>query len=308
MKNIHLIIIGILLLTACEKTIYIDIDDKGRKVVVNSIFDADSLLNISLFESKYILDDSWEYSMVRDASISLLENQTEIETIAGSETGQYHFSSSLKVDQVYSVVVNSESLGTATAKSYLPVKTKIDKTEFQLKVSGEPGYQYIENVKFKIEFTDIENVNNFYQIRVFAMLEDPIYDPDTWEVIGSKFVKKYFWISSEDPSVPESSYEISNLGLIINDDLFDGQQHSISFETDNFISYYESESIFYYVELNSLSSDLYNYYRSYNQYVETNGSPFTEPVKVYTNIENGFGIFGGYSVAIDSVEIENPGY
>jgi 3-deoxy-D-manno-octulosonate 8-phosphate phosphatase (KDO 8-P phosphatase) len=33
------------------------------------------------------------------------------------------------------------------------------------------------------------------------------------------------------------------------------------------------------------------------------GSPFAEPVQVYNNIENGFGIFGSESLSVDTLEI-----
>ncbi len=308
MKYINILIISILFFASCEKTIYIKIEDQGRKLVVNSIFASDDSIRVQLFESKYIMDGTYEYLPVEDASISLFENQTEIETVSQNKPGNYLFYSKLTKGQQYSVVVNSTSYGTATAQSYLPVESKVDKIEYQLKLTSENEYRYIENAKFKVGFTDPGNIENFYQIRIFTKYEESIYDPNTYEVIGSKYSKNYSSINSEDPSVYDQQPNID--GIIFSDELFDGQQHTISFETDhfNFNYNYESESysetVFYFIELNSLSKDMYNYYRSYSQYEDTKDNPFAEPVKVYNNIENGFGIFGGYTMAVDSVEID----
>ncbi|NJO88357.1 MAG: DUF4249 domain-containing protein [Chloroflexia bacterium] len=303
MKYINILIISVLFFTSCEKTIYIKIEDQGRKLVVNSIFASDDSVHIQLLESKYIMDGTYQYFPVEDASISLFENQTEVETVSQNEFGNYLFSSKLTEAQQYSIVVNSTLHGTATAQSYLPDESKIDKIEYQLKLSGESEYKYIENAKFKVEFTDVANTENFYQIRAYTKYEEPIIDPNTNEIIGLISRKNFIQIGSEDPSVYDELYEIP--GIFFSDELFDGQQHTISFETDYF-NYNNDTQTIYFIQLNSLSKDLYNYYRSYSQYEETKDNPFAEPVKVYNNIENGFGIFGGYTTAVDSVEIDIP--
>ncbi len=39
----------------------------------------------------------------------------------------------------------------------------------------------------------------------------------------------------------------------------------------------------------------YLYRRSIDDYENAQGDPFAEPVQVYSNIENGYGIFAGFS-------------
>jgi hypothetical protein len=298
MKQINILIISILIFISCEKTIKMDIADKGRKMVVNSIFAADSLLKIQLFESKYILDGSYDYPPLENHSIALFENQTEIETVGSNEFGEYQFTSKLTERNTYSIAIYSPKYGDIAAKSYIPAKTKIDKIEYSTKITGEYGYEYVDNIKFKVTFTNEKNIENFYLIKIFYYTENYEYDPDTGEIISTTYSKYYLPLTSEDPSI-YSTYSIS--GLVFSDELFDGQQHTVSCEPDFFN--YNSVSPYYSIELITLSKDLFNYYRSYAQYEETNDNPFAEPVKVYNNIENGFGIFGGYSVAIDSVEV-----
>ena len=57
------------------------------------------------------------------------------------------------------------------------------------------------------------------------------------------------------------------------------------------------------VYLNSLSKEFYKYALSFSEQIETGDNPFTEPVKVYSNIENGLGVFAGYSYSKDSLVV-----
>ena len=47
-------------------------------------------------------------------------------------------------------------------------------------------------------------------------------------------------------------------------------------------------------KLNSYSEGIVKHRISMNKYNETAGNFFAEPVQVYSNFTNGFGIFGGY--------------
>ena len=50
-----------------------------------------------------------------------------------------------------------------------------------------------------------------------------------------------------------------------------------------------------FVYLISASEDYFRYKRTYSLQEESSGDPFAQPVNVYNNIENGFGIVAGYS-------------
>ena len=56
--------------------------------------------------------------------------------------------------------------------------------------------------------------------------------------------------------------------------------------------------------LRTLSEDQYRYQRTRILQEFSEGDPFSEVVPVYTNVENGFGIFAGYSSDSVMVDIE----
>lgn len=59
-----------------------------------------------------------------------------------------------------------------------------------------------------------------------------------------------------------------------------------------------------YIDLITLSPELYEYRQSVNIYDNAQGNPFAEPVILYTNITNGYGCFGMASIRRDSLDIK----
>ena len=59
-----------------------------------------------------------------------------------------------------------------------------------------------------------------------------------------------------------------------------------------------------YVILSTVSEGQYRYTRSVDLQYENDGNPFAEPVQVYTNVENGFGIMAGSSASQVVVDLE----
>lgn len=58
-----------------------------------------------------------------------------------------------------------------------------------------------------------------------------------------------------------------------------------------------------YISLHHLSKDLYNFYLSHSIKLQNEDDIYSEPTPIYTNVENGFGIFGGENVTLKKVDI-----
>jgi hypothetical protein len=61
--------------------------------------------------------------------------------------------------------------------------------------------------------------------------------------------------------------------------------------------------VFLLTELRSISKEYYDYQTSLNEYWNADGNPFAQPVQVFTNIENGFGIFAGFGKSSDTLRL-----
>jgi Domain of unknown function (DUF4249) len=56
------------------------------------------------------------------------------------------------------------------------------------------------------------------------------------------------------------------------------------------------------MELRAITPEYYRYYKSQELYADAQGNPFAEPITVYTNIREGYGIFAAYSPALRAVQ------
>ena len=80
--------------------------------------------------------------------------------------------------------------------------------------------------------------------------------------------------------------------LLFNDLLFDGETATFKINL-NELSYYS----YLVMNLYSCSEEYYLYNKSYQTAIETTGDPFAQPVQVFSNINNGHGIFGGFQLS-----------
>jgi len=80
---------------------------------------------------------------------------------------------------------------------------------------------------------------------------------------------------------------------LFSDDFFNGQNYQLKITIMDWDATLDKE---YIIELLSLNKAGYLYRRSVEDYRNSKGDPFSEPVLIYSNIENGFGIFAGYAV------------
>jgi len=305
-----------LIFSSCEKTIIIEIPDNGRKLVLNSLFSNDSVLSLSLIKSKYILDNSYndnyryEYDSISNAKVSLFAGDQFIEQLNEVSKGKYQSNYIMKSGVNYKIKVEAEGFPELSAESQIPEKTDILNLDVY-ETRDEEGY---ETTGFTLRFKDNPDETNYYLIEAFERVTRRDVD---WET-GTDTIISYInslYVYSSDPNTISDDWGLSN-GILVNDEILNGQDYFLKFFAYSSSYYYYDEygnyvpdenviSINYIVYLNSVSEDYYLYYKSLSKHLIAQDEFFMEPVQVYTNIENGFGIFAGYSTDVDSVVLEN---
>lgn len=309
MKYIYSILSFLLLLSSCEQTITIPIPDNGRKITLNSILHADSSIIVRLHESKHILSSSMSYKPLVSADVVLFENNNEIGKLTLSDNNSdysgdfsfYTISHQLKAGNVYSIEAATEEHGTVLSKCTIPTPVQINNVKVEKSNNTDPfGYES-ERHDFELNFSDPEGIENFYFIEVKFNDSYSYYDDITQEEV---FVQNYFFVNidSDDPAaIAIYNYES---GLIIADEYFDGKDYTFYFYSTD--SWYGGEPLKkFYVIFHSISKEYYYYLKSLEHHKDALYDPFAEPVQVYSNIENGFGIMAGLSTVVDSVEVVN---
>ncbi len=188
----------------------------------------------------------------------------------------------LSENQNYYLKVINENK-TMYAKSYIPGKPSISNLSVSKKYANNQ-----RKITFKINNTN--SSENYYILKLFAI------DDDTIET------EQYFTIYSTCiiSSGNHSSY-------IFSDKNYETQDIEIKLfsEDNNFLSYV--------IELKNISKELFNYYKTLELYnaayegnidIETGFVISSNPVTMYSNIENGYGIFAGYNVCRDTILIQ----
>jgi len=134
-------------------------------------------------------------------------------------------------------------------------------------------------------------------------------NPQTGEFEEREFLYPIHFETNEPSTfvdVPLLSYYGSN-AIIFDDAVFNGKKHLLKIYSEDIRvakSDLSKKDVPVYIYFRSINKELYNYYLSMKKYNEVQDNPFSEPVNVYSNIKNGYGIFGGSAMTLDSVVLK----
>jgi len=279
--NIHILLIfAILFLQSCKKVINLNVEEKEKKIVLNSILQNDEKIVLNLTKSKSIIDDT-DLEYIDNATIVLTENGTPITSKNYTGNGSYTFNHIAKKGNTYKIEISNGNLQTIKAETSI-----LNPNLFDIIDTSSTKY-YDENylsIKMKILNTD---ENSYYFLECLNENGDNIYT----ESMDLK-VEENYW----------GEY------LLFNNLISGGGDIDFQFITPKY--YYDdmgsngSTNSTIYIILHRVDKALYNYELSIYLQNSTSEDPFAEAVQVYNNIENGFGIFGSESYSVDSIEIK----
>jgi len=159
-------------------------------------------------------------------------------------------------------------IGRATVPNDVPLQ---DLRYEEEGTSLEPGDF---NSEVEIDFEDAPQEENFYEIGLRRFVEN----------FGNPFYREID-IDTFDPAAQEG---ISYANLIVNDLSFDGESKTLPI-IFNRQSSQAIDDLF--VLWRVTSEDHYLFNKTARRQINTEENPFSTPVQIYSNIENGIGIF-----------------
>ena len=307
MKTKNLIIISCLslFLLGCETTEKIDdFPLRPSQLVVNCYFHENAIFEFQVSKSLSVLDNA-DLKLVNDATVKLFKNNELLETLTEqSEDGWYRAENTRpETGEEYSIEVSSPDFEQVLLSTELaPQKVLISDVSVQVRDSSYYEYETGEGRKeywgqaegsFNITFSDPASFENFYALSVF-FIDTMYYDYENPPRISVE--KRNVSISSDDASIENDGDNY--IKLLFRDLLFDGQAYQLKIDFEDWQARRGKE---YFIELTSLQKGGYLYKRSIGDYYQARNDPFAEPVQIYSNIENGYGIFTGYSKAYYSI-------
>lgn len=301
MKKYFFAILIVGILTSCEKEIEFDAETTESRLVVNALFNTDSLWEIELSASKFILDTS-TLKLINDAQVSIEGSDGSIIALTNIGNGIYNSATEKpEIGKEYSLEVTHNKYDDVSAKSELPEIVDI----ISLELGNEIIFGQGESLKeILLTFKD-DLGEDKYMIQIKAEFWQYEYDTITWQIFDSSLVKYpiYFLTNS---SVVDDNSGAKNFGtssMAFSDELFNGNTITIDLLVDGYYFDPNWGANQFFVSLSRISEDYYLYESSYQAYLSAQANFLAQPVQVYSNIQNGMGVFAGYSTKLDSIKV-----
>jgi hypothetical protein len=292
-------ILAIVFLAACEKEVEVNLPKSDSKIVLNCIMSEDSLFSVSVTRTKKLYTDDNASIIIENAVVALYENNVFKENLPYVAEGVYTSKTFRPTNgNKYKVVVKANGFKDAYAEEELIKQATISDVNFKDSVYSNQNDTY-GVVSFMID--DPKTVSNYYELEVDLIS----YIPDFGSGPGSgnpptdsiRMVYPTFMLIKDEalkenytPSGIDGETDYGTDVLQFSDKFIDGKNYKVeAFISSSSLDYSDSMM----VKIKSVSKSYYEYKRTVLQ--QGNVGPFSEPVKVFTNVVGGTGILGSYS-------------
>lgn len=162
-------------------------------------------------------------------------------------------------------------------------------------------------IEFTITFDDPIEASNFYRVGVNLITRPnplPFYYYD-WRL-------QYALLTSPDPCFMKYSYKTKHrtasgwpnpttYEMLFNDQISNGKEQTIKILVPG--REVVSPGTQYLITLYTINEDYYKYMVDRWKYIKTEKDPFAEPIKFYSNLSNGCGIFAFSSIDVDTLQL-----
>ena len=291
--------IPLLLFTNCTKQIEFDAQDIAPRIVVNSLFTNDSLWAANISRSVGVLE-STSYTSINDADVSIFDgNGVGVTTLTNQGDGLYTSPTGAipVADELYTIEVSAPGYTPVSATNRIPAAVQINSID-TVSSTNSDGQTILETT---INFQDPPANANYYMVEVLVKGTWISWEEDTVEF------REPLEISCDDVNVETvnrfsfDGFDNTYLYLTLKDENFDGEDYALTFSVINYAELKDLQ-LFGEIRLVNTSEAYFNYLKSFNMYQRASGNPFATPVQVYSNVENGMGIFAGGTLTYWDVE------
>ena len=297
LKTMNKYIIGLILLLgllSCEEQSEMKIDN----YVVNSFFSDNQPFIIKTSNTVSVFDTA-RYSSVKGFEGKLYED--------GEPVGDFTFQDAYIRDGIPSEIPEGYTVKDFTMKQGKEYRFELKRgnevisgsdiipevVPFTLTEIGEVDDEYdidYKGIQYTLNFKDKPDEENFYVVAYNLTEFHDENDELGWTQAGG-------WMQTDDPAIEFDYYHqgIMHGGgrFIFSDNYFDGREYSLPISF--FVGHRGERRKRLNIYLLSVSRQYYLYVTTSLKQLKNNEDYYAEPTTVYNNIENGFGIFAGFS-------------
>jgi len=303
MRNLILLVICMLFFFSCTKEVEIDMPQSKKLPIVNSLFCAGDTICVSIYESVASLDGVPK--IIDDALVLLYEDDNPADTLVYSENGLYVSNIIAKIGSVYRVEAFCNGHKTCYATDTVPGLPVLTGVAFRDSALIDRDGFYISNAELSIN--SIVTKTGYYEIKMFARYFD---DYGLGGIVEELNNISFSQINNTDPVLLNSEVTFLDYSILLfSNNLFLNESYVLPvyyYDLNNQWSndYSDYDLI---VSMRAVSANYYKYKCSeIIQNFDGNGlfqqwnNLSAMPTSLYSNVENGFGIFAAYSVITDT--------
>ncbi len=282
---------SVTMFNSCQEKVPFDFPNSPQKVVLNSILSPETLISAQLSLTMKVSHD--EPTFVNDALVTIYENDILLDTLVCTGDGVYVSEHYPKAGCKYRIVAECGDYGICYAETNISRLPEITNLRYENAVSIDNEGTPIAKLCFTIKDTD--SARNFYKVSMgFAEHQSGYEDYRTI----------YFLTTQNSDSVlTQSGCMVLDGGyLLFTDDYFENGSYNIEAFCRN---YYVDPDF----KISAISESYYEYIRSNTKQKFSDDGFFGEmntltviPTNIFSNVENGYGIFAGYTSMIDIIK------
>lgn len=294
-----LILVFLISFFSCKKEIEIDIPDIDNKPVVNCLFSAGEPFVVELSFPKKQTDTINHY--INDAIVSISQKGLQKKVLPHIGKGKYKTDILVPEPGIeYYLEVKVPGFNTVIAKNHIPVTQTtllsiITESGYRIEPvtgSGEDARIPVHNINANIfeditirDYMGIAVVYNYIELN-FTDFYSGKYEETSKYRLG--------YLNSNDPAIKNEGLESfdNHEILLFKDDLFNSQHETVRFNFE------KGNELKFWVRFFQFSPEAFQYLKSWIIHNYTKDYDFWEvyePLPLCSNIENGYGIFAGYS-------------
>jgi Domain of unknown function (DUF4249) len=299
MKTILIIIFFAIFISSCEREIDLKIPPHEKKLVINAqwaqnrFFTARVTKSWGLTETFSNLNEQFR---VTNAFVTVKEDGVVIDTLKYDSLNDRYSSNKRRTSlaRTYVIEASSPQLSKASGTSSVPYLVRpistLVKRNARINLDGQPETEII------VTFKD-SSVLNYYVIRVRSQ------DGNFYSCVKSadRDIEK---LGASNPF--EINACIDGDKILFTDRNFNGRDKKFVFYVPDYLlegvrDPNTGRTQRSWIEILHVNEDYFRYIKSVRNYSDVQGNPFAEPVNVVNNIQNGYGFFATYAIAVDTL-------
>lgn len=275
-----------LLFSSCEKTINVNVPPTVSKLVLNSTSVTSGPLFASVSRTATIKERSSNPDLaIYNATAQLYIDGVFAETMIPDGTGNYFSSVGAIAGKRYEVRASAPGYTDVSATTIAPATVPIA-TLSRLADARKDADGNMQDL-LTLTFNDPAASGDFYIIRIMP--------PQNGYPTGG------FCTNSPDASIETLDNDVAGdntcldaNNIFMRDELFNGSTKELKLYVPSEMvrpALFGTDTTYGNVQLLHVTEDYFKYMKSYIISDRSNGDPFAEPVNVFTNVNNGYGIF-----------------